>query len=328
MNVLRSNPLPLDAFLAPDRLWLLLLVPLLAGAYAWRQRRRRSYALRFTSVALLGQVAPRRPGWRRHVAAAGLLLSLALLVLAFARPAGEVQVPRERATIIVTIDVSLSMMAQDVEPNRLRAAQAAARDFVDGLPPRLNVGLVSFAGSAQVLVPPTTDRSQVERAIGDLELREYTAVGEAIFTSLQAIEAVPDNPSATDEPVPARVVLLSDGETTVGRPNTDGIEAAREAGVPIFTIAFGTPTGVVELEGIEQVVPVEVEDLRQIAEATGGAAYRAETAGELEEVYADIGSSVGFELEQQEVTDRFAGVALLALVVSALGSLAWFGRLP
>lgn len=322
------NPLPLDAFLAPGRLWLLLLLPLLAAAYAWRQRRRRSYALRFTSVALLGQVAPRRPGWRRHVAAAGLLLSLALLVLAFARPAGEVEVPRERATIIVTIDVSLSMMAQDVEPSRLRAAQTAARDFVDGLPPRLNVGLVSFAGSAQVLVPPTTDRAQVDRGIDDLELREYTAVGEAIFTSLQAIETVPDDPSAPDEAVPARIVLLSDGETTVGRPNTDGIEAAQAAGVPVFTIAFGTPTGTVELEGIEQVVPVEVEDLREIAEATGGAAYQAETAGELEGVYADIGSSVGFELEQREVTDRFVGVALASLLLSALGSLAWFGRLP
>jgi Ca-activated chloride channel family protein len=328
VSLVLSNPLPLDTFLAPERLWLLLLVPLLAAAYLWRQRRRRSYALRFTSVALLGQVAPRRPGWRRHVAASGLLVSLALLVLAFARPAGEVEVPRERATIIVTVDVSLSMMARDVEPDRLRAAQASARDFVDGLPPRLNVGLVSFAGSAQVLVPPTTDRGQVDRAIDDLELREYTAVGEAIFTSLQAIEAVPDDPSAPDEAVPARVVLLSDGETTVGRPNADGIEAARAAGVPIFTIAFGTPTGTVELEGVEQVVPVEVEDLREIAVGTGGAAYRAETAGELEDVYADIGSSVGYELAEQEVTDRFVGVALLALVLSALGSLAWFGRLP
>ena len=323
-----SNPLPLNDFLAPGRLWLLLLLPLLVAAYVWRQRRRQSYALRFTSVALLGQVAPRRPGWRRHAAAAGLLVSLGLLVIAFARPAGEVEVPRERATIIVTIDVSLSMMAEDVEPNRLRAAQRAAREFVDSLPPRLNVGLVAFAGSAQVLMPPTTDRAQVVRAIDDLELREYTAVGEAIFTSLAAIEAVPDDPSAPDEPVPARVVLLSDGETTVGRPNADGIEAARAAGVPVFTIAFGTATGTVELEGVEQVVPVEVEDLREIAESTGGTAYRAETAGELEDVYADIGSSVGFELRELEVTDRFVGLALVALVLSALGSLAWFGRLP
>ena len=327
-NVIGTNPLPLDAFLAPGRLWFLLVVPVLVVAYVWRQRRRRSYALRFSSVALLGQVAPRRPGWRRHVAAAGLLVSLALLVLAFARPAGEVQVPRERATIIVTIDVSLSMNAEDVTPNRLRAAQSAAAEFVDSLPPRLNVGLVSFAGSAQVLVPPTTDRGQVDRAIESLELREYTAVGEAIFTSLQAIEAVPEDPSAPDEPVPARIVLLSDGETTVGRPNADGIQAAQAVGVPVFTIAFGTATGTVELDGIEQVVPVEVEELRQIAEATGGTAYRAESAGELGEVYADIGSSVGFELEEQEVTDRFVGVALLALVLSALGSLAWFGRLP
>ena len=325
---LSSNPLPLNDFLAPGRLWLLLLLPLLAAAYLWRQRRRRSYALRFTSVALLGQVAPRRPGWRRHVEAAGLLLSLALLVLAFARPAGEVRVPRERATIIVTIDVSLSMKAEDVPPNRLRAAQTAARDFVATLPPRLNVGLVAFAGTAQVLVPPTTDRGLVSRAIDNLELREYTAVGEAIFTSLAAIEAVPEDPSAPDEPVPARIVLLSDGETTVGRPNADGIEAAQAADVPVYTIAFGTPGGTVDLEGVDQPVPVEIDDLRRISEATGGVAYSAETAGELEDVYLDIGSSVGFELRQQEVTDRFVGVALLALVISTLGSLAWFGRLP
>ncbi|HZI97599.1 MAG TPA: VWA domain-containing protein [Actinomycetales bacterium] len=325
---LLSNPLPLNDFLAPERLWLLLGLPVLAAFYLWRQRRRRSYALRFTSVALLGQVAPRRPAWRRHVAALGLLLSLALLVLAFARPAGEVEVPRERATIIVTIDVSLSMEAEDVEPNRLRAAQTAATDFVATLPPRLNVGLVAFAGTAQVLVPPTTDRALVGRAIDDLELREYTAVGEAIFTSLAAIEAVPEDPSAPDEPVPARVVLLSDGETTVGRPNADGIDAARAAGVPIYTIAFGTLQGTVELGGIDQPVPVEVEDLRRISERTGGVAYRAETAGELEDVYDDIGSSVGFELRQQEVTDRWVGAALVALLLSAFGSLAWFGRLP
>lgn len=317
-----------DQFLAAERLWLLLLLPVLAAAYAVLQRRRHGYAVRFTNLALLGQVAPRRPGWRRHVVAAGLLTTLAMLVVTFARPAGEVLVPRERATIVVTIDVSLSMMAEDVAPDRLTAAQAAARDFVDELPPRLNVGLVSFAGTANVLVPPTTDRARVMQAIDQLELAEYTAIGEGIFTSLDALEQVPVDPSAPDEKVPGAVVLLSDGETTVGRPNEQAAAAALEAGVPVSTIAFGTPEGVLELDGLVQPVPVGEEDLRQIAEITGGGFYEAETAGELEQVYEDIGSSVGYATEAQEITARFAGYSLLLMLLTSVGSLAWFGRLP
>jgi Ca-activated chloride channel family protein len=317
-----------DSFLAPGRLWLLLLLPLLLGAYLLRQRGRRRYAVRFSAVAMLGQVAPRRPGWRRHVVAAGLLATLGMLVVTFARPAGQVEVPRERATIVLAIDVSLSMEARDVSPNRLSAAQDAARDFIAELPPRLNLGIVSFAGSAQVLVPPTTDRRQAAAAIDALELEPYTAIGEGIFTSLRAVEQVAVDPSEPDTPVPARIVLLSDGETTVGRSNEDGVLAAREADVPVSTIAFGTPDGTVVLEGVEEPVPVGKEDLADIARDTGGQAYEAETLGELEEVYDDIGSSIGFELVDAEVTSRFAGYSLALLVLSLVGSLGWFGRLP
>lgn len=317
-----------DEFLAPGRLWLLLLLPVLAVLYAFAQRRRRGYAVRFTNLDLLGQVAPRRPGWRRHVVAAGLLATLALMVVTFARPAADVRVPRERATVVLTIDVSLSMKADDVAPDRLSAAQAAAHDFVDSLPPRLNVGLVSFAGTATVLVPPTTDRARVNQAIDGLELAEYTAVGEGLFTALDALEQVPVDPAAPDEEVPGRIVLLSDGETTVGRPDAQAAAAAREAGVPVFTIAFGTPHGVVEINGVSEPVPVAERDLRAIAATTGGAFYSAASAGELEEVYDDIGSSVGYELQPQEITARWAGFSLVALLVTAVGSLAWFGRLP
>jgi len=317
-----------DGFLAPQRLWLLLLVPLLVVAYLLLQRRRRGYALRFSAVAMLGQVAPRRPGWRRHVVAAGMLSTLAMMVLTFAQPADEVEVPRERATILLAIDVSLSMEARDVDPNRLVAAQRAARDFIAELPPRLNVGVVSFAESAVVLVPPTTDRALATAAVDDLVLEPYTAIGEGIFASLRAIQQVPEDPSAPDEAVPARIVLLSDGETTVGRSNADGILAAQEAEVPVSTIAFGTPDGTVVLEGVEEPVPVGEEDLAVIAELTGGQAYRAQTLSELEEVYDDIGSSVGFERVDAEVTARFAGYSLLLLVITAMGSLSWFGRLP
>jgi Ca-activated chloride channel family protein len=317
-----------ESFLAPERLWLLLLIPVLLGAYVVLQRRRRAYAVRFTNLELLAKVAPRRPGWRRHVVAAGLLACLALMVVTCARPAGAVKVPRERATIVLTIDVSLSMRADDVAPTRLAAAQAAARGFVDELPPRLNVGLVSFAGTATVLVPPTTDRARVKQAIDQLQLAEYTAIGEGLFTSLDALQQVPRDPSAPDAEVPARIVLLSDGETTVGRPNQLAVAAAKEAHVPVFAIAFGTPAGTVELDGVRQPVPVAEGDLRQIAAGTGGEFYRAETAGQLDDVYSDIGSSVGYETKTEEITGRWAGVSLVALMLTTVGSLLWFGRLP
>jgi Ca-activated chloride channel family protein len=260
--------------------------------------------------------------------AAGLLVSMGLLVVAFARPVDEVRVPRERATIVLAVDVSLSMQATDVSPTRLAAAQSAAGSFVGGLPARLNVGLVTFSGSGRVVVPPTTEHGRVVQALGSLQLSEYTAIGEAIFTSLDAVRQAPADPDDPDAPVPAAIVLLSDGETTVGRPDSDGVAAAVEAGIPVSTIAFGTPDGAVEIGGITQPVPVDEASLREIADGTGGRAYTAETADELAEVYADIGTDVGFTVEEQEVSARWAGIALLALLATAGGSLAAFGRLP
>lgn len=316
------------SFLAPERLWLLLLLPVLAAAYVLVQRRRQARAVRFTNLAMLAQVAPRRPGWRRHVVAAGLLASVALLVVAFARPVDDVRVPRERATIVLAVDVSLSMEATDVSPSRLVAAQEAARNFAADLPPRLNLGLVTFSGAGSVLVPPTTDRDRFVAAVNALQLSEYTAIGEGLFTSLDAVRQAPVDPEQPDAAVPARIVLLSDGETTVGRSNVDGARAASEADVPVSTIAFGTPDGVVEIGGVEQPVPVDEQALRDIATTTGGQAYAAESAGELEDVYADIGSSIGYETEEQEVTARWTGIALLATLLTTAGSLLWFGRLP
>ena len=316
------------SFEAPQWLWLLLVVAGLLAAYVGLQWRRRRLAVRFTNLELLAQVAPRRPGWRRHVVAAGLLVSLAVLTVAAARPVAEVEVPRERATIVLAVDVSLSMRAEDVEPSRLEAAQAAASRFVEDLPDRLNVGLVTFSGSGRVVVPPTTEHQRVLRALQDLELSEYTAIGEAIFTALDAVRQAPPDPDDPDAPVPAAVVLLSDGETTVGRPNSDAAQAAVEAGVPVSTIAFGTPEGFVEIGGVRQPVPVDVGALEDIAEATGGRSYTAETVGELQEVYSDIGSDVGVTVEEREVTHLWVLAALLLLMATAAGSLAAFGRLP
>lgn len=316
------------SFLAPGRLWLLLLVPVLVVGYVLLQWRRKKYALRFTNLALLGRVAPNRPSWRRHIAAVLTMVTVALLVTAFARPQTEVEVPRERATIVVVIDVSLSMLADDVEPSRIKSAQESAKRFVESLPEKFNVSLVSFAGSASILVSPTTDRSPVVRAIDNLQLAESTATGEAIFTALEAVKQVPADPANPDERPPARIVLMSDGYKNVGRGVEDAIGAANQAGVPIYTIAFGTQWGTVEIQGQRTNVPVDVDTMRKIADETGGNSYTAESSTELDEVYADVGSSVGYTTEEQEVTARWTGFALLAALLAAAASLLFFGRLP
>lgn len=318
-------------YLSPDKFWLLLAVAAIAVTYAVLQTRRRSYAVRFTNLELLQSIAPKSPGWRRHVPALLLLVALSSMVVALARPAREERVPRERATVILAIDTSLSMMAEDVAPNRLEAAQSAAKSFLTILPPKINVGLVSFAGSGTILVPPTTDRARVTSAIDRLELEERTAIGEAIFTSLQAIRQAPvSEDDADNEEVPARIVLMSDGKTTVGRPDSVGANAAREAGVPVNTIAFGTDNGVIVLPEEPIPVPVDVdrEALERIADATDGKAFTAATEGELREVYRNIGSSVGFEIEFREIGLWFIGLAMVLLFLSSSLSLLWFSRLP
>lgn len=321
-------------FLSAWRLWFLLAVAAVTVLYLLLQRRRRTYALRFSSSDLFDSVAPKRPGLRRHLPAAVFLLALATLVVGVAQPARKVRVPRERATVIIAIDVSLSMKAEDVDPDRLQAAQAAASRFIDELPPTLNVGIVSFAGTASVLVTPTTDRLPAQTAIEGLRLAESTAIGEAIFTSLDALLNAPAD--ATGELPPARIVLLSDGETTVGRPDAEAVAAAKEANVPISTIAFGTEGGTivyddprtpfVETDPIR--VPVREDNLRTIADETEGAFFTAASLEELEAVYTDIGSAVGFEDVNREITDWFVAAGLVMLGLSAGFSLLWFQRLP
>lgn len=315
-------------FRAPERLWLLGGVALLAVSYLVMLRRRRSYAVRFTNLALLDTVAPKRPGWRRHLPAVLLLAALAGMVGAFAQPARLERVPRERATIIVAIDTSLSMEATDVAPDRLKAAQAAAKSFVDLLPKRLNVGLVTFNGIAQIKVPPTQERDQLLAEIDQLRLGERTAIGEAIYASLEAIKSAP---AASDgKAVPARIVLMSDGSTTVGRPDAQASEAAKKAKVPVSTIAFGTPEGTIEIDGQPGPVSVAVNPgaLEKIANTTDGTAFTAATGEELKAVYSDIGSSVGFTTEQRDITGTFVGASLLVLFAAAVLSQLWFSRLP
>ncbi|MGN9765826.1 VWA domain-containing protein [Micromonospora sp. SD12] len=315
---------------SPVRLWLLLGVLALAVGYLLMQRRRSRYAVRFTNLRLLDRVAPHRPAWRRHVPAGLFLAMLALLVVGFARPTAEVRVPRERATVMVAVDVSTSMLAGDVEPDRLSAAKESARRFVDGLPDEFNVGLVAFAGSAAVLVPPSTDREGlhegIERLVEGATGVQGTAIGEAISTSLGAVKGF-DSQAAKDPP-PARIILLSDGANTSGM---DPMEAASEAidmKVPVHTISFGTPSGTVDRGGRPIQVPVDGQTLRAVAEETGGGFHEASTSDELRAVYDDIGTSVGYRTERQDVSARFIGLGLMFAMGAAAGSMRWFARLP
>jgi Ca-activated chloride channel family protein len=292
-------------FLSPERLWLLLGAAVLASGYVAVQFRRRKYTVRFTNMALLDQVAPQRPGWRRHVPALVFVMALCTLVLGFAQPARDQKVPRERATIMLALDTSLSMQATDVTPTRIQAAQSAAKAFVDQLPRRINVGLVTFNGNAALRVTPTTDREAVKQAIDDAQLGERTAIGEAIFTSLDALKQVPANDGTQ---VPARIVLMTDGTTTDGRPNDAAVAAAKAANVPVTTI--------------------DKEALKSIASDTNGKFYAAATADQLKQVYDNIGSSVGYVTEQREISTWFIGAALVLLLVTGGLSLAWFQRLP
>jgi Ca-activated chloride channel family protein len=328
------------SLLAGGWLWLLLGVAVLIVAYMFTQRRKSGYAVRFTNLELLDSVAPKRPGWRRHATAAVFVLAISALVVALARPTRAEDVPVERATVVVAIDTSLSMEATDVSPSRLEAAQEAANALIDSLPEPINLGLVAFNGVAQITLAPTQDREAVRRAIDNLELGEATAIGEAIFTSLDAIELAPggeegsagartDDPGE-DEEIPATIVVMSDGETTVGRPDIAATDAADEAGVPVSTIAFGTPDGTITVEGEPLPIPVQVdeESLRSIAEATGGAFFTAQTVNELSDAFADIGSRVGTETEQREITTWFLGLGVVLLLLTAIMSLLWFSRLP
>lgn len=316
--------------LAP--VWLLLFVPvaLLAAAYVLVSRRRSAYAVRFTNLDLLDRVAPRTPGRRRHVPAVLLLAMFALMVVAFARPTAEVQVPRERATIMVAFDVSASMAATDVAPDRFSAARQAAVQFVRGLPERFNLGLVAFSSQASVAVPPTTDRQAVLAALDRLTTSSGTAIGEAVHSSLEAIASLNASLGASPggESPPAHIVLLSDGSNTTGRTPQEAAAEAASRGVPVTTIAYGTQGGVIELQGREVPVPVDGPALQRLAESAGGGFYQAASGDELQAVYEDIGTSVGYRTERQEIWQWFAAAGLVAALLAAVTSMLWFARLP
>ncbi|MGH7911347.1 MAG: VWA domain-containing protein [Candidatus Dormibacteraceae bacterium] len=312
-------------FLSPAWLWLFLLLAGLIAVYAVQQLLRRRYAVRFSTVGLLRSVAPRRPGWRRHLAAALMFFCLGSGVVALARPAGLVKVPTQVGTVMVAIDVSLSMQSTDIKPTRLKAAESAATDFVNNLPPSFNVGLVSFSGIASVLVPPTKQHQLVVQGISELQLADSTAIGDGIVASLQAIRLLKGENGG--KPPPAALVLLSDGATNMGTPNDQAAADAKAQGVPVSTVALGTPEGTVTIDGQTTPVPVDGPALQRIAQQTGGEYFRSTSAQQLHEIYSHLRQQLGFKIEPQELTAYFIGLAVLFGFLCAAASLLWQPRI-
>lgn len=313
-------------FLEPQRLWWLLLVVVLVAAYVFAQTRRREYTMRFTNLALLDQVAPHRPDVRRHVPAVLFTMTIGVLITSMALPAMPVEQPRERATIMVAVDVSLSMAANDIDPNRLEAAKESAQGFVETLPDRFNVGLVAFSSTATVVSSPTHDHQAVIGSIENLQLGPGTAIGEGVFASLESIRSFDED--ADVDPPPSAVVLLSDGENTSGRDISQAVAVAAEQEVPVSTIAFGTGAAMIEIDGYQVPADIDKEALRGLASDTGGHFYEAESETELDDVYEDIGSSLGTELVHEEIVTRFVLAAIVLAMATAVTSLLWFQRLP
>jgi Ca-activated chloride channel family protein len=277
---------------------------------------------------MLDVVVPKQSQWRRHLAVALSLLSLITLTAAFARPKTQVDVPRERATVVLVIDASQSMQATDVQPNRLAAAKTAAREFVQQLPEKYNVSVVSMAGSASILVPPTIAHNTVENAINSIRLQDSTAIGEGIAAGLRALQQAPKDPNKPDSVAPGAIVLLSDGSNTVGRAPQQAAAEAKAAQVPVYTIAYGTENGYVDLDGKREPVPVDHQQMQQVARLSGGEYFAAATANQLKRVYENIGSAVGYEKADREVTSRFAGYGLALAVLAALGAISLGARWP
>ncbi|WP_447002901.1 VWA domain-containing protein [Saccharothrix isguenensis] len=319
----------LSGFTAPWWFLLLLVVAALAVFYVVLQRVLRKRTLRFANLPMLEKVAPKRQGWYRHVPAALLMVAFIVLTVALAGPTAEQKVPRNRATVMLVIDTSLSMKSTDVKPSRLEAAQVAAKSFADGLTPGINLGLISFAGSATVLVAPTTDREAVTQSIDGLKLAQSTATGDAIVAALAAVDSFGKVVGGADGPPPARVVLMTDGKETVGtRKATEAADDAKKAGIPISTISFGTEDGVVEIEGRQQEVPVDDDSMKEIAERSGGEFFKAASAEELRRVYDTLGEQIGYEKKQADASRPWVVLGTVLGMVAVAGALLFGQRLP
>jgi len=342
-------------FLWPEFLALLVLVPLLAGLYVWLLRRRKRLAIRYANLSLVKEALGRGAGWRRHVPPALFLLGLTALMIAVARPTAVITLPSQHETIILAMDVSGSMRAADVDPNRLTASQVAAKAFVSEQPRSARIGVVSFAGTAALVQPPTQNREDIIAAIDRFQLQRGTAIGSGIIVSLAAI--FPDagidigqltygreprsqpidqkkDGKAAFKPVPpgsypsAVIILLTDGQRTTGPDSIEAAKMAADRGVRVFTVGVGTPQGeIIGFEGWSMRVRLDEETLKQIANITHGEYFYAGNAVDLKKIYENLNSRLVMEKKETEISALFAGLGALLAVIAASLSVLWFHRI-
>ena len=311
------------SFASPAFLAALALVPLALAAHVLVRRRARRYAVRYPAVATLAPLLPNASTWRRRLPLALFLASLAALTLALARPHRTVAVPREQASIVLVTDVSRSMLAEDVDPNRLEAARSAALRFLEEVPREARVGLVAFSTDPHTIEEPTDERDEIQALVDGLSADGGTAAGDALAAALGMV----DGP-AEDRP-PAAILLLSDGKNTTGRDPIPVARQARRAGVPIHTVALGTRSAtIVTPDGSLLPVPPDPETMRRIAELSGGRAFEVDDADELGGLYEDLGSRVATETEKREITVAFAAGGILLLLAAAAFGVRATARLP
>ena len=337
----------------PTLLWTLLALPLLVGLYVWLLRRRRKQTVRLASVAIARQALGRGPGWRRHVPPLLMLLALAALLLATARPMATITLPLSQRTIILAMDVSGSMRAEDVKPNRLVASQEAAKTFVNELPRDTRVGVVSFAGTAAVVQAPTTSREDVIAAIDRFQLQRATATGSAIVLSVATLfpddgieiqhitgqRKFPGTPLGDDKPKKeftpvepgsygsAAIIMLTDGQRTTGPDPLEAAKLAAERGVRVYTVGVGTKEGeIIGFEGWSMRVRLDEDSLKTVSSMTRGEYFYAGTAEDLKKVYQSLSSRVVVERKETEVTALLAGLGALLAALAAGLSVWWFGR--
>ncbi len=309
----------------------LVVVPALAVLYVRRERHRSEDVARFTTPALLPNLVESAPGWRRHLPLAVLLVALSAMVVGVARPHAKVSVQREEATVILAIDVSLSMRSKDVRPSRLMAARNAARAFLEQLPKKFRVGVVGFSGRAFVAVPPTEDRALARQALASLRPGEGTSLGDAVALGTRIVR----RQRASDGTVPpAAILLISDGAQMSGRTTpTEAALRAKATHIPVYTVVVGTENGVVtvQLAGGFQAqirVPPSPETLRQVARVSGGQFFTARNDERLRGIYESLGSRLGHRRESREITDLFAGGSAALLLFGGALSALWFRRVP
>ena len=338
-------------FLWPSLLWLLLALPACVALYLFILKQKKKAAVRYASLDLIKEALGKDQAWRRHLPPAMLLVALAAMIAAMARPAALIALPSQHETVILAIDVSASMRADDVEPTRIVAAQAAAREFVNGQSRSTRIGVVSFAGSAALVQPPTQNRADILAAIDTLQLQHATAVGSGIQVALKAIfpeeefevpvsgrqiiassalrepprqQAVPVAPGSYGS---AAIILLTDGQTTTGPDPVDVARLAAQRGVRVFTVGVGTSNGqIVTGEGWSMRVKLDEEPLKIIADLTRGEYFYAGTAVDLRKIYESLTSRLVLEKRETEITALFSALAAAAVLLASTLSLLWFNR--